>query len=386
MADVRGAGPGASGWMGKMHTMACQTFPHVMGTAGGIAKAVALIADNPKAAADPAIRASGARRLTSWRDAVQDPEGDLTDICLPDSLHHKVAKAALLAGRNVCCEMPVAGMAAQARNLAGIAAAKGLVTRVGHAVPRNPVDDPARDIIANGGMDEITLFMPCQHGDTDGDPLARCLWRAGGKPAPSGIAGDARTPVFGFLNLPVGRVSETNADTCIVTPRRPVMSGLSCEKQAALTGTETRPEVTNPDGASILCGFANAARGLIDFSRIATGRRFLRTCRVYGTRGSLSRTDDKGNRLRLCTNDANGRRGLRGSDAGRGNDITRRFRPVPGIAPGHSDGGIIGAAEVIRSITTGQPMWPGFGSGHPICRIADACMDPSRPGRRVSIT
>jgi hypothetical protein len=67
MADVRGAGPGASGWMGKMHTMACQTFPHVMGTAGGIAKAVALIADNPKAAADPALRASGARRLTSWR-------------------------------------------------------------------------------------------------------------------------------------------------------------------------------------------------------------------------------------------------------------------------------------------------------------------------------
>lgn len=55
MAEVRVAGLGAPGWMGKMHSMAGQTFPHFMGTAGGTAKVVALVADNPKAAADLAL-------------------------------------------------------------------------------------------------------------------------------------------------------------------------------------------------------------------------------------------------------------------------------------------------------------------------------------------
>jgi len=386
MAEVRVAGLGAPGWMGKMHSMARQTFPHFMGTAGCTAKVMALVADNPKAAADLAMPASGARLLTSWHDAVQDPEVDLIDICLPDSPHYKVAKAARLAGKHVCRERPVAGTAAQAREPADIAAKKGLVTWVGHAFARNPVHDLARDIIAIGEIGEIRMFKACQHDDTDGNPLAPSQRRADGKPAPTGFAGDTGTPVFGFMGLPVRRVSDRTAGTCIVAPRRPVMSGLSCAERAVLTGAETRSDVTRPEGANFRRGFANAARWLIDFCRSATGCRSMQTCGVYGTRGSLPRTDDKVNRLRLCTHDAKGHRGLRGIDAGRGSDICRGLRPVPGIAAGCNEGRIIGAAAVIRSVTAGQPIWPLFGSGPHICQIADACMASSRPRPRVSIT
>jgi predicted dehydrogenase len=347
---------------------------------------VALVADNPKAAADLAMRASAARHLTSWHDAVQDPEVDLIDICLTDTLHRKVAKAARLAGKHVCCKRPVAGTAAQAREPADIAAKKGLVTRVGHAFARNPVHDLARDIIANGEIGEIRMFKACQHDDTGGNPLAPSQWRADGKPVPTGFAGDTGTPVIGFMGLPARRVSDLAAGTCIVAPRRPVMSGLSCAERAVLTGAETRSDVTRPEGASFRCRFANAARWLIDFCRSATGCRFMQTCGVHGKRGSLPRTDDKVTRLRLCTHDAKGHRGLRGIDACRGSDICRGFRPVPGFAPGCNEGRIIGAAAVIRSVTAGQPIRPLLGSGPHICQIADACMGSSRPGRRVLIT
>jgi predicted dehydrogenase len=43
MADVRVAVLGASGWMGKVHTMAFQTFAQFMGTDGGTARIVALV-------------------------------------------------------------------------------------------------------------------------------------------------------------------------------------------------------------------------------------------------------------------------------------------------------------------------------------------------------
>ena len=53
--------------------------------------------------------------------------------------------------------------------------------------------------------------------------------------------------------------------------------------------------------------------------------------------------------------------------------------------PTHDESKIIEAAEVIRSITTGQSMWPTFETGHHICQIVDACMESSRLGRWVSI-
>jgi predicted dehydrogenase len=226
MSEVKVAVLGASGWMGKVHTMAYQTFPHFLGTAGGTARVVALVEDSPKAAAEIGFRAPGAKILQNWQEAVQDPEVDLIDICLPDSLHYEVAKAALLAGKHVYCEKPLANTAAEARELADIAREKGLITRVGHAFPRNPVHDLARDIITSGEIGEIKLFKACQHVDMYGDPLAPYMWRADGDLAPTGIVGDTGSHVFSFMDFLVGRVSALIADNYIVTPRRPVVSGL----------------------------------------------------------------------------------------------------------------------------------------------------------------
>ena len=386
MAEVRVAVLGASGWMGKVHTMAYQTFPHFLGTSGGTARVVALVEANPQAAADLAFRAPGAKILHSWQDSVNDPEVDLIDICLPDSLHYEVAKAALLAGKHVYCEKPLADTAVQARELADIATAKGLITRVGHAFPRNPVHDLAREIIASGEIGEIKMFKACQHVDMYGDPLAPYMWRADGNLAPTGIVGDTGTHVFSFMDFLVGRVSSLIADNYIVTQRRPVVKDLGYGEQVVLTGKETWSDVTNADGSNILCKFVNGARGLIDFSRVATGRKFMQTYEVYGTKGSLSYTYDEVNRLRFYTNDdAVGRRGFRAIDVGPENETFRAFLPLPNFALGYNESKIIEAAEVIRSITTGHAMWPTFEAGHHICQIVDACMESSRLGAWVSI-
>lgn len=386
MGAVRVAVLGASGWMGKVHTMAYQTFPHFFGTSGGTASVVALVEENPAAAADLGFRAPGAKIMKSWRDAVNDPDVDLIDICLPDSLHYEVAKAALLAGKHVYCEKPLADTAVQARELADIASAKGLITRVGHAFPRNPVHELARDIIDAGEIGEIKMFKACQHVDMYGDPLAPFMWRADGNLAPTGIIGDTGTHVFSFMEFLVGRVSALISDNFIVTPRRPVVSGLSYGEQVTLTGTEQWADVTNPDGTNILCKFANGARGLVDFSRVATGRKFMQTYEVYGTKGSLSYTYDEVNRLRFYTNDdATGRRGFREIDVGPENETFRAFLPLPNFALGYNETKIIEAAEVIRSITTGHAMWPTFEAGHHICQIVDACMESSRSQSWVEI-
>lgn len=387
MTEVRVAVLGASGWMGKVHTMAYQTFPHFFGDGGGTARVVALVEANADAAKALAFRAPGAKILSTWQEAVADPDVDLIDICLPDSLHYEVAKAALLAGKHVYCEKPLADTAAQARELADIAREKGLITRVGHAFPRNPVHDLAKEIIEAGEIGEIKLFKACQHVDMYGDPLAPYMWRANGELAPTGIIGDTGSHVFSFMEFLVGKVSSLIADNYIVTDKRPVVKGVGYGEDTVLTGDETWSDITNPDGSNILCSFANGARGLVDFSRVATGRKFMQTYEIYGTKGSLAYTYDEVNRLRFyANNDKVGRRGYREIDVGPEHETYRAFLPLPNFALGYNESKIIEVAEVVRSIVSNRPMWPTFETGHHICQIVDACMESSAQKRWVDIS
>ncbi|WP_136442466.1 Gfo/Idh/MocA family protein [Pacificoceanicola onchidii] len=386
MTEVRVAVLGASGWMGKVHTMAYQTFPHFFGESGGTARVVALVEANAEAAKALAFRAPGARIVGDWKEAVNDPDVDLIDICLPDNLHYEVAKAALLAGKHVYCEKPLADTAEQARELADIAREKGVITRVGHAFPRNPVHDLAKEIIDAGEIGDITLFKGCQHIDLYGDPLAPYMWRADGDLAPTGIVGDTGSHVFSFMEFLVGRVSRLIADNYITTDQRPVVDGVGYSGAVQLSGSEDMRPVTNPDGTNLLCEFANGARGIVDFSRTATGRKFVQTYEVYGTKGSLVYSYDEVNRIRFYSNDDQpGRRGFREIDVGTEHPTYAAFLPLPNFALGYNESKIIEVAEVIKSITTNQPMWPTFETGHHICQIVDACMASSKAKSWIDI-
>ncbi len=376
---IRVAVLGACGWMGKVHTLAYQSIPLLFGTEKGSAEVVWLVdGDRDKlakmAAAIPSVKIS-----TSWEEAISDPQVDLVDICLPDNLHYSVAKSALLAGKHVYCEKPLTNTAAEAGELAQLAASKQRITRVGHSFPRNPIHDVAKDIIDSGEIGEIKLFKAAQHVDVMADPATPFMWRCDGALAPTGIVGDTGSHVFSFLDRLVGRVSKLVADCNIVTAERSVVEGFNYGATASHTHSGRMAQVTNPDVANVLCRFENGAMGVIDFSRVAMGRKFLQTYEVYGTRGSLVYNYDEINRIRFYSSgDPQGRRGFREIDVGPENRNYAAFLPIPNFGLGYNETKTIEVAEVIQSISSGQPMWPTFDNGHHIARIIDACLESSR--------
>ena len=121
MRKVSVAVLGAGGWMGKVHSLAYRNAPFYFGPDGGVAEIRWLIDESRDGLARMSAVAPEARLSGDWRDAVQDPEVDLIDICLPDSLHHEVALAALNAGKHVFCEKPLTNTSAEARELADLA-------------------------------------------------------------------------------------------------------------------------------------------------------------------------------------------------------------------------------------------------------------------------
>ena len=142
---------------------------------------------------------------------------------------------------------------------------------------------------------------------------------------------------------------------------------------------ETWAEVTNPDATQLICTFENGANGIVDFSRVATGRKFQQGYEIYGTRGSLVYNYDEMNRIRFYSNDdPAGRRGFRAIDVGPDHPNYAAFLPLPNLTLGYNETKIIEAAETVRSIVTSTPMWPTFDNGHHITQIVDACMDSAR--------
>ncbi len=77
---------------------------------------------------------SGVRHFTHWRELVLNPEIDAVDICLPTDLHATVSIAALMAGKHVLCEKPMALTAADCDRMLATAEERKRVLMIGHVL------------------------------------------------------------------------------------------------------------------------------------------------------------------------------------------------------------------------------------------------------------
>ncbi len=377
---------GACGWMGKCHSLgyrnAALLFPEkkVMPTISWLVDA-----DEEKAKALQPIYGD-ARVSIDWREAVADPAVDLVDISLPDHLHYEVSKAALLAGKHVYCEKPFTSTPAEAAELAAMAAERGLVTRIGHNFPKNPVHDLAKEIIDSGEIGELVLFRASMHVDVLADPATPFMWRCDGELTPTGVVGDVASHVFSYIQRLIGPVEELIADTVITTKTRPYVEGFGYGVVSQDSQSNEKREVTNPDLVTVLCTFAGGGRGVIDVSRVASGRRFLQNYEIYGTKGGLEFRNDEVNRLRFFDgSDPANRQGYRAIDVGPENPNFKAFLPVANFGLGYNEFKAIEIAEVVESVATGKPAWPTFVDGHAIMNVVDACFRSSRERRWVKV-
>ncbi|WP_158102588.1 Gfo/Idh/MocA family protein [Lentzea kentuckyensis] len=68
---------------------------------------------------------AGARFVTDYREVLDSGDVDAVIVTLPNDLHRPVCEEALLAGKHVCCEKPLATDPEQARELTELAAVRG---------------------------------------------------------------------------------------------------------------------------------------------------------------------------------------------------------------------------------------------------------------------
>lgn len=366
---------GAYGWMGRLHCNAYASLPRLFPDIGADVR-LRWVIGNVEGSTSAAAQQLGAEKHgVDWRAAIADPDVDLVDICLPDALHFEVCQAALQAGKHVYCEKPFTDTAEQAAVLVALAAVKGVITRVGHNFPINPVHALAKEIIDSGEIGQVTMFKGDQHVDSLADPLAPFIWRLDGERARTGIVGDTGSHVFSFMDYLVGPVDEVMAHCPVMHKNRPNVAGAKYGDSARGEATGPTRAVTNPDVGMVVCRFASGAVGAVDFSRIASGRRFLQRYEIYGTKGAITYNYDEIARLNVFTSaDPAGKQGFRSIDVGPEQPGYRRFLPLANFGIGFNEIKTLEISQVIESVVTGEPQWPTFADAERISQLVDACM------------
>ncbi|MAG08664.1 hypothetical protein CMO89_04270 [Candidatus Woesearchaeota archaeon] len=96
-----------------------------------------------------------ARLTTDYKEVINSPEIDAVSICVPASLHYKIAKEALEAGKHVLVEKPFVMTSSQGKELVDIAEEKSLVLAVGQVFRFDPTVNYIREEIKKGNFGRV---------------------------------------------------------------------------------------------------------------------------------------------------------------------------------------------------------------------------------------
>jgi predicted dehydrogenase len=98
-----------------------------------------------------------ARAHGSYEALIEDPDLDAVYVLLPTSFHGRWTKAALLAGKHVLCEKPFTANAAEAREIAELAATSDRVVMEAIQYRYHPLTSRVEQIIASGELGTLQL-------------------------------------------------------------------------------------------------------------------------------------------------------------------------------------------------------------------------------------
>ena len=283
MADAKATGTvpevgvGMLGYafMGKAHSHARLTIPHMMYPPPAIPKLAAIAGRNEAAVKEAAKRYGYQRYYTDWREMLKDDSVQLFDNGGPNDAHAEPSIAAAKAGKHVLCEKPLGRTADESKRMRDEVMATGVKNMVAFNYRFVPAIRQIRKLVESGALGQIYHFRAVYLQEWImphyGTPM---IWRLKKDQAGSGALGDLGAHIIDLARYLVGEIGSVSAMKKTFIKQRPDGQG----------GMGT---VDVDDAFASVVEFENGALGTLEATRFAGGRKNGQRLEINAEKGSI---------------------------------------------------------------------------------------------------
>lgn len=369
------------GSMGKTHLFSATAIPFYYNGCGFSAKYVSVCTSNIGSATTVANEYNIDLATANEDEIIYDPKIDIIDICTPNIYHYESAKKAILSGKHVLCEKPLAVSREQAEVLDNLAKKAfnenrqvcGMVFNNRHlsAIKR------ARQLVDDGRLGDIISFDFKYLHDSCIDPERSAGWKQDKNVCGAGTLFDLGAHVVDLCRYLCGDFDSVYAKKQIAFPEHKTADGGIWN--------------TNADEAAyIIATLKCGAVGNITVGKINVGENDGLRFEIYGTRGALKFDLMECDWLYFYDSTSNG--GSYGGDrgftriecVGRYDAPGGKF-PSPKAPNGWLRGHIGSMYSFLEAVHTQKEACPSFADGAAVQRVLDAALKSFSSGQEIKI-
>lgn len=353
---------------------------------------VGLAEKSKDAAVDKAAELGIPRAFGSFEEMAADPGIDVVHLATPNYLHYAHAKTALLQGKHVVCEKPLAMNSTQSAELVALATKQKRVNAVNFNIRFYPMVHQARAMLRKNALgDQIYIVQGSYLQDW---LLFASDWNWRLEPDLGGdlrAVGDIGSHWLDLVTFITGlRVERVFADfkTFLPVRNRPAQAQDTFGGMREPLRETVEQPIHTEDYASVLLQFQNGVRGVLTVSQVSAGRKNRLLFEINGSTSSLGWNSERPNELWIGHRTAPNQIMLK--DPSLLDEYARQVTSYPG---GHNEGFPDTFKQLYTRIyaylRTGdfnrQPDFPTFADGHYILLLGEAIQRSAREGRWVEI-
>ena len=365
------------GFMGKTHAYAMRTLPFFFDDLPFTVKITGVATRSMEKSRRIADELGIPNAFDNVADLIAS-DVDVIDICTPNICHESEAEAALLAGKHVYCEKPLADTLAAAQHMATLAKESGKICTVVFNNHHLAAITRAKQLIDEGRLGKILSFDFAYLHNSCTNPARTAGWKqAANVCGEGGVLFDLGSHVLDLLVYLCGPVASITGHSQIAFPERRGMDGTTWQTDA-------------PEAFYMHVKTTDGAMGTLTASKLATGANDDLRFTIHGTKGAITFSLMDQNFLGFY--DATASTVPYGGNAGYTRiECVGRYEapagmfPSPKAASGWLRGHVMSMYHFLNAVYTGEQNAPSFADALYVQRIMDAALRSAKTGKEVSL-
>jgi len=240
------------------------------------------------------------KAYASIEELAADTQIVAVHVATPNHLHYEHVKAAVLAGKHVICEKPLAMDTAQGEELVALAKEKGVLNAVNFNLRFYPLSQEAKSRVQGGSLGDVFVV----HGSYLQDWLLyETDWNWRLQPEFSGnmrAIADVGSHWLDLTTFITGKkIESVFADFKTFHPiRQKPKKAVETYTGKLETAIETEPQPINTeDYATVLIRYSDGSRGALTVSQVSAGRKNRLSYEIDGSKSSLAWNSESPNEL-----------------------------------------------------------------------------------------